>query len=293
MLMAYPYLQDLMKGLFGLDIWLPIPTFGTMFALAGLVVYRIFRSEVRRMEAIGVLPVSGKPLSRVDIEVWFTSMAGGYVGARLFSVMEQPHEFLQDPLGMLFIHGGFAILGGFIVGGLSAFCLLKWWKIPFLPTLDASAPAIILGFAIGRIGCQLSGDGDWGIAADMTMKPAWLPTWLWAQTYTGNLTGQVIAPPGVYPTSIYEAALAFMTFLLLWSVRKNKFVAGWTFSLLLVVGGVQRFLIEQIRVNTRYSWLGLKFTQAEFITSVCIVVGIVGLITSYKLSHHRSRRPMR
>lgn len=88
--------------------------------------------------------------------------------------------------------------------------------------LDALAPSLILGYGIGRLGCQVAGDGDWGISANMALKPGWLPDWFWAQTYEGNILGVTIADPGVYPTPIYEAMTALGIFVLLWLIKKNS-----------------------------------------------------------------------
>jgi len=87
---------------------------------------------------------------------------------------------------------------------------------------DAVAPALMLGYAVGRLGCQISGDGDWGIPADMALKPGWLPAWLWAQTYANNIFGAAIAPPGVYPTPIYETLLSLAAFGVLWACASSR-----------------------------------------------------------------------
>jgi phosphatidylglycerol:prolipoprotein diacylglycerol transferase len=96
------------------------------------------------------------------------------------------------------------------------------------PRADAAA-------GIGRIGCQISGDGDWGIAANMALKPDWLPSWLWAQTYDNNIYGELIAAPGVYPTPIYETAMALLCFALLWPCGAIHSRIGWLFSLYLLL----------------------------------------------------------
>jgi phosphatidylglycerol:prolipoprotein diacylglycerol transferase len=97
--------------------------------------------------------------------------------------------------------------------------------------LDATAPSITLGYGIGRLGCQISGDGDWRITANMALKPGWLPDWLWAQSYASNIAGVIIAPPGVYPTSIYEIVMAFAIAGGLWLLRFHKHRLGCLFSL--------------------------------------------------------------
>ncbi|MDB5919335.1 MAG: diacylglyceryl transferase [Massilia sp.] len=144
----------------------------------------------------------------------------------------------------------------------------------------------MLGYAIGRIGCQIAGDGDWGSAANMSLKPDWLPTWLWAQTYDNNIFGEVIAAPGVYPTPVYETLMAAICFAVLWSLRKHRFKPGWLGSIYLVLAGLERLAIEQIRVNPVFEFGGVHATQAEMIAIGLTVAGLVGLAVL-------SRRPDR
>jgi len=136
----------------------------------------------------------------------------------------------------------------------------------------------MLGYAIGRLGCQIAGDGDWGIAADMALKPSWLPTWLWAQTHDNNIYSELIAAPGVYPTPVYESAMALACFGVLWALRRHPFQAGWLFSAYLLLAGIERLLIEQIRVNIRFALYGMHFTQAEFIAVLFIAMGAAGMM---------------
>jgi phosphatidylglycerol:prolipoprotein diacylglycerol transferase len=144
--------------------------------------------------------------------------------------------------------------------------------------LDATAPSMMLGYAMGRFACQLAGDGDWGIASNIALKPTWLPDWLWAQTYDGNIVGIVIPDPGVYPTPIYESAAAFMLFVVLLTLRSGVQRPGYLFSVYLIFAGFERLLIEKIRINTEHDWLGIQLTQAEAISVVLIVAGLLGVL---------------
>jgi phosphatidylglycerol:prolipoprotein diacylglycerol transferase len=145
----------------------------------------------------------------------------------------------------------------------------------------------MLGYGIGRIGCQVAGDGDWGIAANMAAKPAWLPGWMWAQTYAGNIVGEVIAAPGVYPTPMYETLMALGCFALLWALRKHPFKTGWLFSLYLLLAGAERLLIEQIRVNPVLSLGPVQATQAEMIATALIAAGLFGLAALTRRDNRR------
>jgi phosphatidylglycerol:prolipoprotein diacylglycerol transferase len=278
--MAYPTLADLLRGLFGIDIWLPVPTFGLLVGIAFFVGLKLAGREAQRLNQ--------DPEVMLNACVW--GFFSGLVGARLFHILEYPREFLADPMAMLLSRSGFTIFGGLIVGLVVSllYCRRKHARIPVM--LDAGAPALMLAYAIGRIGCQISGDGDWGIAADLSAKPGWLPTWLWAQMYTGNVAGIAIEPPGVYPTPLYEVVMSALAFAMLWRLRKHAHQAGWLFAVYVLLVGVERLLIEFIRVNTTYDLFGFAVTQAQIISVLCIGAGIAGMIW---LSRPASAVPLR
>jgi phosphatidylglycerol---prolipoprotein diacylglyceryl transferase len=130
--------------------------------------------------------------------------------------------------------------------------------------------------------CQIAGDGDWGIAANMALKPNWLPERFWAQTYDGNIAGVIIPPPGVYPAPIYEIAMALAIALVLWLLRFHKHRTGCLFSVFLLFAGFERILIEKIRVNVRYDILGAYVTQAEAISLLLIIAGLAGILATLR-----------
>jgi phosphatidylglycerol---prolipoprotein diacylglyceryl transferase len=286
--MAYPYLGDIVKALTGADLPLPIPVFGLSVVAAMFVAGVFLRRELARLHAAGVLGhalVRGKDgrgqavLRAVDpahvvSDLTLVTLVAGIVGARVFHILEHADGFLADPAAMIFTRSGLSIFGGLVFGTLAGLVCVKRWKLPALPVLDAAAPALMLGYALGRIGCQLSGDGDWGIPADMALKPDWLPAWLWAQTYENNIVGEVIALPGVYPTPLYEAAMCLAGFGALWAMRRHGFQKGWLFAVYLVLAGVERLLIEQIRHNPVLDFGVFHCTQAEVIAVLLIVGGI-------------------
>ncbi len=263
--MAFPYLTDVLRAV-GIDIPLPIPLFGLFVGIAFFAGQWVAKIEMRRL--VPTLP------SDFTTNACLYAFLAGLVGARLFHILEYPREFLEDPAAMLLSRGGFTIFGGIILGTLTAVWYARRNKAPIPQSLDAAGLGLMLAYGIGRIGCQISGDGDWGIAVT-SAAPAWLPDWLWAQTYDGNIAGVTIPPPGVYPTPIYESLMSFGAFAVLWKLRRHAHEPVWLFGVYLLLAGIERLLIEFIRVNTHYVLFGVEVTQAQLIAAACVIAGLV------------------
>jgi prolipoprotein diacylglyceryltransferase len=159
--------------------------------------------------------------------------------------------------------------------------------------LDIGGPGMMLAYGIGRIGCQMSGDGDWGIY-NLKPKPhwlSWMPDWMWGFKFPHNVNNEGNIIPGyigkfnhelpapVYPTSFYESVICILLFLFLWSIRDRIKIPGVMFGIYMILNGVERFFIELIRVNTKYHVAGISFTQAEMI-SLLMVIGGAALIVN-------------
>jgi phosphatidylglycerol:prolipoprotein diacylglycerol transferase len=275
--MSFPYLTDILNAALGTSWALPIPTFGVVVAAALVIATVVARAEVERAELSRKLPPSTHAMVG-DLAV--TSALAGLVGARLFHIVDHPAAFLADPAAMIFSRSGFSIYGGLFFGIAAAVLFLRRRGVPLLPMLDAAAPSMMLGYGIGRLGCQLAGDGDWGIASDMALKPTWLPDGFWAQTYDGNIVGVAIPEPGVYPTPIYEALAAFALFGVLWVLRSRAQRPGHLFAVYLVLAGFERLLVEKIRINPQHDWLGVVVTQAEAISVLLVLAGLGGVLAT-------------
>lgn len=280
--MSYPYITDIFNAALGTHWSLPIPTFGMVVAASVAIATGVARAEAKRLEAVGRLA----PSTHAAVgDLVMVCVLAGLVGARVFDVVDNPAGFLADPLATIFTRAGFSIYGGLCFGYVAGLVFLRRRSIPVVPMLDATAPSLMLGYAIGRIGCQLSGDGDWGIASNLALKPVWLPHWLWAQTYDGNIVGVTIPRPGVYPTPIYESVAALVLFALLWRLRRGGQRPGFLFSVYLILAGFERLLVEKIRINPRHEWLGVQLTQAEAISVLLILAGLMGVL--YALAGRR------
>jgi phosphatidylglycerol:prolipoprotein diacylglycerol transferase len=277
--MSFPYITDAVNAVFGTDWNLPIPTFGIIVAIAIVVATSVARRAVQGYESLGKLPLRSHV---VVSDLALVSAIAGVVGARVFHILDHADQFMMDPVAMILTRSGFSIYGGLCFGILAGVIFVRRKVVPVIPMLDATAPAMILGYGIGRLGCQVAGDGDWGTAAELALKPSWVPDWLWAQTYEGNIAGIVISPPGVYPTPIYEALMALAIFLVLWTLRSHDNRPGCLFSLYLLLSGFERLLIEKIRINVRYDLLGAYITQAEAISLLLIVAGFIGVLVSLR-----------
>ena len=226
----------------------------------------------------------------------------GFLGAKIFHNLEYWDDFVQDPIGGLLSFSGLTFYGGLILGGAAVIYHANKYGIKWIHMIDIAGPGMMLAYAVGRIGCQLSGDGDWGIE-NIAPKPSWLswaPDWVWAFKYPHNVVNNGVPIPGcegsfcnelplpVFPTPFYEVMMGLFFFALLWGFRKKIKIPGMMWSLYLIFNGLERFLIESIRVNSEYHAFGLAFTQAEMISSILILLGIFGIFWSQKNSHKYS-----
>ncbi|KAA3640509.1 MAG: hypothetical protein DWQ02_01965 [Bacteroidetes bacterium] len=215
----------------------------------------------------------------------------GVVGAKVFAIIEDLPAFFADPAGMFFSGSGLAIYGGLIGGFLGVGYYLRRKNIPMIHVLDAVAPALIIAYGVGRLGCHFSGDGDWGIA-HLAAVPDWwfLPDWLWSWDYPRNVINEGVLMEGctnrychrlaepVYPTAFYETMMAFAIFGLLWFLRKRISIPGMLFFIYLMFNGFERFWIEKIRVNIKYDFAGMQVTQAEIISVILFLIGVAGVV---------------
>jgi phosphatidylglycerol:prolipoprotein diacylglycerol transferase len=239
---------------------LTLQTFGICFAAAfiaaGAVIWR-------RLDELG------KPVDWA-YEMGFAALIGGLIGARLNFIIENYDSVKDDLLGNIFTGSGLVWYGGAIGGALAVF-LWAWWRgFLTLALLDLAAPALALGYAVGRCGCQLSGDGDYGKAWDGP----------WAMAYPDG-TEPIDTP--VHPTPVYETLAMGLIALVLWRLR-DRLTNGLLFALYLLLAGAERFLVEFLRRNDD---VALGLTQAQLISLVMMVAGGVWLL----LASRRAPRP--
>jgi phosphatidylglycerol---prolipoprotein diacylglyceryl transferase len=235
---------------------IPIHLFGLMLAVAFLAAGHVLGREFGR--------------KGYDEELASTAVlwcaAGSLVGARLWLVVEDWPAFVRDPVGLLFTGSGFVFYGGLVGGAVAMTLFFRRHDIPWWRGADAVAPALVLGQALGRIGCQLSGDGDWGT---VTTVP-------WGMAYPHAVVGWP-HPPGVvvHPTPVYESLAYLAIFVLLWRWRRTPQPDGAIFCWYLVLASGARFLVEFVRINPVVT-AGL--TAAQITSLVLIAFGTVRLV---------------
>jgi phosphatidylglycerol:prolipoprotein diacylglycerol transferase len=204
---------------------LDLQTFGICFALGFLAAGALVSRRLREL---------GKPHDWA-YEIIFASLIGGLVGARTDYVIENWNDVSGDLVGNIFSGTGLVWLGGVVGGALGVILWARWRGWLTAQMLDTAAMSLALGYAIGRIGCQLSGDGDYGIASDVP----------WAMAYPD---GTVPTNEEVHPTPVYETVSMGVVTLVLWHLR-DRFAPGVLLGLYFVLAGTERFLVEFIRRN--------------------------------------------
>ncbi|HEY6976824.1 MAG TPA: prolipoprotein diacylglyceryl transferase family protein [Chitinophagaceae bacterium] len=277
------------------------------------------------------------PSDRVG-DITIIAAASGFIGAKIFDNLENWNRFIQDPVANLLSPSGLTFYGGLIVAILVLWYYFHKKGISFIKVADATAPSLMIAYGIGRAGCQVAGDGDWGILNSayisnhaggiIQARPLQfngilqsygefyaqqfgtlqavphapqkailgLPDWFFAYSYPHNVNKEGIPLPNcnwgdycmhlplpVYPTPLYEIIMSLLLFALLWSIRKRVKITGRLFAIYLVVNGIERFLIEKIRVNTKYNIFGFHPTQAEIISFCFIIAGIFLYIYAPKI----------
>ncbi|SMC87146.1 prolipoprotein diacylglyceryl transferase [Pedobacter nyackensis] len=261
---------------------------------AGLFAYWDYQEKNKvKLDKPKVVEVTQHPHELMgNLIVW--AAVWGFLGAKIFDNLEHWDSFVADPINSLLSFSGLTFYGGLICGGAAVLYIARKNGIKVLHMLDIGGPGMMLAYSIGRIGCHMSGDGDWGIP-NLNPKPvSWLPDWLWAYSYPNNVANEGAPIPGcvgkfcnelvqpAYPTPLYEVIVCFILFLILWKLRDRIKLPGMMFGIYLMMNGVERFFIELIRVNTKYNVAGIQFTQAELISCLMFLAGLLLVLYSVR-----------
>jgi phosphatidylglycerol---prolipoprotein diacylglyceryl transferase len=244
------YLPD-----FGLG-QIPINSFGLMMMFGFFAAYRM----------LAIVFVEHGETAELAESMVFWAALSGILGSKLNYMAGDWHAVSADPLGAFFSSGGFVFYGGFIGGVLGVWLLLRSRGKNFIRMADLTAPALAVGYAVGRLGCLLSGDGDYGMQSDLP----------WAIGFT---QGVVPTEPGVrvHPAPGYETIAALViAYILLKCLRQKRFiVAGQVFGLYLLLAAIERFFVEMIRIEPI---VYASLTQAQLVSIAIAAIGFVLLL---------------
>ncbi|HXR82430.1 MAG TPA: prolipoprotein diacylglyceryl transferase family protein [Saprospiraceae bacterium] len=270
-----------------------------MYGMIGAALFAFLKYWDRKRHQLS------KPLIRETLvmphqrigDITILAAISGLIGARLFSIIESEENikaFIKHPLDQLLSGSGLAIYGGLILAFVTVYLYIKSKGMKPIYVMDAVAPSLIVGYAVGRLGCQFSGDGDWGIV-NTSPQPGWwfLPDWAWSYTYPHNVLNDGVKmdgclynychqlSEGVFPTPNYETFFGIIIFIILWSLRKRITIPGILFFISVFLNGIERFFIEKIRTNPDINLLGMKATQAEYVAALLIIIGLAGIVYLY------------
>ena len=284
-------------------------SYGLMLGIAFIIASYILTKEFERRKLNPALAT----------EITLLAIVFGIVGSKALDLIENWSAFINNPL-IAFSPGGLTFYGGLILATIAIAVYLKKKKISFLYVADAISPSLILAYGIGRIGCQLAGDGDYGIPTSLpwgtsfangTVKPHYALSQYYhdnpllaARDHYYSLSSQVVGSDNygtitkfdevirLHPAPIYEFVACLIIFFILWHLRKKNQLDGkaaWTdgklFMTYLIFAGVERFLIETIRLNPR---LLFNLSEAQLISIPLIIIGVIGFIY---LTKNGDKRP--
>jgi phosphatidylglycerol:prolipoprotein diacylglycerol transferase len=251
---------------------LTVYSFGLMMALGFLAADYVIRLECIRR---GFDP-------EYSSSIVIAAAVMGLIGSRIYAILDDLPTYLANPSTMIFSGSGFVFYGGMIGGLLGAYLVSRWYRIGFGATMDMCGPALAIGQAIGRMGCQLAGDGDWGLPSTMPWAMAypraivgWNPETVLKLNEHYQLVSGYFPGVRVHPAPVYETILYLGVFYILWSLRKTSYPPGRLLYWYLVLAGGARFLVEFWRINPRVFYV---FSEAQLIAVGMMVVGGIALL---------------
>ena len=256
---------------------IPVYSFGLMMGLGFILGSAVLTKELKRK---GIDPNLSSTITLLAILL-------GLAGSKILYVIEDWNVFVRQP-SIVFSPGGLTWYGGFVLAAGAIFYYVRKKGVPFLRIADATSPGLMLGYGIARIGCHLSGDGDYGMPTDLP----------WATVYSNGtyppslafrefpaiiqkygVDGVVPDSIPVHPAPVYECIAGVLLFFILWTFRKKIAQDGKIFMLYLMFAGIARFLVEYIRINPR---LLFGLSEAQLISLCIVIIGVIGFISLSK-----------
>ena len=263
----YPIIFDFgVISIFGFEFHPVINSYGFMLMMAFYSCYYFLNKDLNRLGYD----------AKLASDIVFAAAVGGILGSKIYYLIENFERVKADPTGMIFSGAGLVFLGGLMGGTIGVTYVIKKNKLSWIKFADIVAPLLILGYAVGRVGCLLVGDDyglptnvPWGIAFPNGLPPS---TYSVFQSYYPwvNLEGFSPGVLKVHPTQIYESVIGFGIFNYLYQKRSKVVIVGSLFFTYLIFAGVERFFIEFLRVNSKYLF-GLSGSQ--LISLIMILIG--------------------
>lgn len=268
---------------------LTLHTFGLMAMLGFLIPTLIMRREFER--------------NRIDPEmssnIAVAAIVGGFLGARLYYIIEHWNDFLRAPSEYIFSGAGLVWYGGFFGGVLAVLWVIRHHHAPFWKTVDIVGPLLLVGNSFGRMGCLLAADGDYGPPSDlpwaMRFPKGVVPTLhneklqeLYRQMHPSLPVPDDIA---VHPTPLYDIILALTFFAIIWRLRHRQFPAGTLFGMYFIAAGAERFITEFWRTTPKlaFGWM----TMAQMISIAMIITGILIIRARKQASQSAAAKPQK
>ena len=272
----YPVIYDFGNiNIFGFQFNPVINSYGFMLMMAFYTCYFFLNKDLKRLGYD----------SNLSGDIVFAAAVGGILGSKIYYLFENFNRVIADPIGMIFSGAGLVFLGGLMGGTLGVTLVIKKNNLSWITFADIVAPLLILGYAIGRIGCLLVGDDyglpthlPWGIEFPNGLPPS---TYSVFQTYYPwvNLSDFEPGVLSVHPTPIYEAIIGGLIFYYLYQKRISVSTVGSLFFTYLILAGLERFIVEFLRVNEKY-FIGMS--GAQLISLLMISIGAWFLLNPVK-----------
>ena len=263
----YPVIYDFGNiNIFGFEFNPVINSYGFMLMMAFYTCYYFLNKDLKRLGYD----------SNLSGDIVFAAAVGGILGSKIYYLIENFDRVIADPTGMIFSGAGLVFLGGLMGGTLGVTFVINKNNLSWITFADIVAPLLILGYAIGRIGCLLVGDDyglpthlPWGIEFPNGLPPS---TYSIFQTYYPwvNLDNFDPGVLSVHPTPIYETIIGGLIFYYLYQKRTSVTIVGSLFFTYLILAGTERFIVEFLRVNEKY-FIGLS--GAQVISILMITIG--------------------
>ncbi|MCJ7773434.1 MAG: prolipoprotein diacylglyceryl transferase [Desulfobacterales bacterium] len=247
---------------------LAIRWYGVMIALACLVGLSMAKKEAER-----------KKIGKDKIEDFFLyAIIGAIIGARLYYIAFTDVSLIwMNPLSVFAIWQGGLAIHGAILSGIMVAAFYTWRQnISFATFADTLAPSLILGQAIGRIGCFFNGDAH-GFPTDLPWGVVYAPE---------SPAGQMFPGQPLHPTQLYEMILNSLIFMVLWKLRKNLKIEGYLFIFYVILYSTARIFVEHFRAD-KLTYVS-NLSAAQSIGVFGIILGFIFLVVLKIKSHSRN-----